>query len=228
MGDDSKRIGSGKKRALPGRLTGYAAAFGERFLRLEQHGQVHLKGRGGIWYVYDYYKDGDERSPSKEEAERIRNLRAFLDGDRKYYPYFYTLFARAIRQVLWITKLMGTFELVSVPRSDPDELNPVAEVCRAIAGNEKFLLARAIDGSGLIKRMNKMRPVHRGGRYTTQQIKENLALTRPLKAKKVILVDDMVFSGKTIAACSRLLKENGAAKVCAVCLYGYKRTEKKK
>ena len=42
-------------------------------------------------------------------------------------------------------------------------------------------------------------------------------------SEKVILADDMVFSGKTIAACKRLLRENGARKVYSICLYGYKR-----
>ena len=68
-----------------------------------------------------------------------------------------------------------------------------------------------------------MMPVHKGGRYTLQEIKDSLSFTRPLISDKVILVDDMVFTGKTIAACRSLLKENGAKKVYAICLYGYKR-----
>ena len=99
----------------------------------------------------------------------------------------------------------------------------MAEVCSAIAANEKFILARAIDGSDLICRKTKMTPVHKGGRYTLPEIKDSLALTRPLRSDKVILADDMVFTGKTIAACRSLLNENGAKRVYAICLYGYKR-----
>ena len=55
-----------------------------------------------------------------------------------------------------------------------------------------------------------MMPVHKGGRHPPQEIKDSLALTRPLKSPKVILADDMVFTGKTIVACRSLLNENGA------------------
>ena len=46
--------------------------------------------------------------------------------------------------------------------------------------------------------------------FDKSEIKDSLALTRPLKSPKVILADDMVFTGKTIVACRSLLNENGA------------------
>ena len=212
-----------QEKRFPLRFMEYSVTYGERFRSLHRHGSVHLLGKRGIWYVYPYHKAGDMLSLPQREAERIRSFWRFLDGERKYYPFFYMVLLRALRQVLWITKQLGDFELVCIPRSDPDSINPVAEVCSAIAANEKFILARAIDGSDLICRKTKMTPVHKGGRYTLPEIKDSIVLTRPLRSDKVILADDMVFTGKTIAACRSLLKENGAKRVYAICLYGYKR-----
>ena len=219
----STRKMTGQEKKLLSRFMGYTVTYGERFRSLHRHGSVHLFGKGGIWYVFPYHKSGDISSLPESDADRIRSFWRFMDGEKKYYPFFYLVLLRALRQILWMTKQLGDFELVTVPRSDPDAQNPVAEVCSAIADHEKFILAKAIDGSDLISRQTKLTPVHRGGHYTLQEIRNSLALTRPLQSDKVILADDMVYSGRTIAACRRLLKENGAKRVYAICLYGYKR-----
>ena len=221
--DMSLRSITGQDRRYLSRFMEYSATYGERFRLLKRHGSLHLYGRRGIWYVFSYHKASDMAALPDTEAERIKSFWHFMDGEKKEYPYFYLVLLRAIRQVLWVTKQLGDFELVCVPRSDPDAKNPVAEVCSAIAGNEKFILARAIDGSDLVCRKTRMTPVHKGGRYTLQEIKSSISLTRSLRSEKVILVDDMVFTGKTIAACRSLLKEYGAKRVYAICLYGYKR-----
>ena len=207
------------------RFMGYSVIYGERLRHLKRHGSLHLRGKGGIWYVFDYCKGSRIDELPKEDADRIRSFWRFMDGDRKYYAYFYMVLVRGLRQVLWITKQIGDFELVCVPKSDPKAKNPVAEVCSTIAVNERFVLARAIDGSDVLCRDVKMTPVHKGGRYSVKEIKDSLIMAKPLKCDKVILVDDMVFSGKSIAACKEILQENGAKKVYSLCIYGYKRKQ---
>ena len=207
---------------MRGRILKYAVTIKEYGRDLKRHGSLHLRGNKNIWYVFPYRKY-PAALEDDEDSNRIRLFWRFMDGERKTYPLFYVLFHRAIRQLLWITKWMGDVEIVSVPRSDPNVDNPVAEICSAIVREESFLLANLIDGSDLIRRKIPILPVHRGGKYTVEEMAGTMELTRPLKAGKVLLVDDMVFRGTTIAACRRILKNAGAKKVYALCLYGYKR-----
>ena len=205
-------------------LTRYRTLYGERILGLKKHGAIHLHG-STVRYVYPYYRVKELDKIDQKEAARIRMFWKFMDGERRYYPAFYELTLRAVRQLLWVTKVTGPFELVTVPGSDPFKSNPMEGICREISKKERFILASAIDGTGLIKRTKKMIPVHKGGRYSIPQIMDSLALTRPIKAANIVLVDDMVYSGKTILACISILKEHGAKRVYPICLFGYKRED---
>lgn len=214
-----------RQKSFWDRLVNYKLSYGERFLGIDRHGKLHLRGRGGIWYVFPYKKIGDARKSDDADSRRVLLFWHFMEGDKTQYPYFYLVFLRAIRQLLWVTKVIGDFELAVVPRSSPGGRNPIAEVCSAIAREERFILSKPSDGTDLIVRVKKMTPVHLGGKYSVRDIEESLQITRPLKAKTILLVEDMVFSGRTIAACKRRLKDAGARKVYAVCLYGYKRKD---
>ena len=157
------------------------------------------------------------------DSKRIRAFWRFLDGDMRYRPYFYDTYLRAIRQILWITKRFWTFEIAVVLRSDPMVENPVASICADIVKREDFLFAWPHDGINLLKRTTKIKPVHMGGRYTVDEIEKSITCTRKPKADTIILIDDLVYSGRTIEACRRILKKAGAKRVYSICLYGYRR-----
>ena len=207
------------------RFLNYLMTFKEKGLHIKRHGSLHLKKDRGIWYVYPYQKYATAQEKDDDDFLQIRKFWHFMKGDRKEYPYFYLLYVRAIRQLLWITRWFGEVEIVSVPRSDPEKGNPVAEICSAIASEESFLLAKLVDGTDLIRRTKLIRPVHLGGKHTKEEMAESMELTRSVRAEKIILVDDMVFRGTTISACKELLMQGGAKKVIALCLYGYKRKQ---
>ena len=214
--------GSAQRRFLR-----YIVTIKEKGLHIKRHGSLHLiKDQDDIWYVWPYMKYSKAQGSDDEDAVRIRKFWRFMDGSRRYYPYFYLLYLRAIRQVLWITKWFGRVELVTVPRSDPEKENPVAQICSAIVREESFILATMIDGTDLIRRVHPIMPVHMGGKHTKEEMAVSMALTRPIKARKILLVDDMVFRGTTISACKSLLKQAGAKRVVSLCLYGYKREQK--
>ena len=175
--------------------------------------------------VYPYRKTGTIQDKDDADSKRIRLFWKFMDGDRRYYPYFYDISLRAIRQVLWITKSAGTFEIAVVPRSNPDATNLIVQICAQTASKEKFILGRALDGTDLLRRTDKILPVHRGGLHSETEHEKTLELTRKPRSGTVILADDLVFTGKTIAACKTLLRQAGVKRVYAVCLYGYKRRE---
>ena len=181
-----------------------------------------MKGHGNVWYVFPYRKTETVKGKDDPDSKRIRGFWKFMNGDSHFYPYFYSVYLRAIRQVLWITKAAGRFEIAAVPKSAPDAPDPIAEICSEIALKERFILGRAIDGTDLLRRTQKIRPVHLGGLYSKADLEATMEVTRPLKAGTVILADDLVFTGKSIEACKTLLKNAGARKVYAVCLYGYR------
>ena len=205
------------------RIIWYVVHLKESIQGIKRHGSLHLFGNGFAWYVYPYRRLEDAKGKDDPNSRRIRMFWDFMDGNKRFYPYFYSIYLRAIRQLLWMKKTIGPVELVPVPRSDPEADDPVRDICRMIVKEETFILSNLKDGADLVKRTRKMFPVHKGAKYTVSEIENSMEVTRPLNAPVVILVDDMVFSGKTIAACRRLLKEAGAGRVYALCLYGYKR-----
>ena len=206
------------------RFLAYMVSAGDK-LGIRRHGSLHMKGHGDVWYVFPYKKVSSFKDKEDPEARRIRAFWAFMDGELRFAPYFYSVYHRAVRQILWITKAVGTFEIAVVPKSDPDRLNPLAVICASMAKEERFILGKALDGTDILKRTRSIKPIHQGGLYTEQELKETMKVTRPLRARTVILADDLVFSGKTIEACKSLLKEAGAKRVYAVCLYGYRQRD---
>ena len=209
---------------LTGRLMNYRFRWLEK-LGIPRHGHLHLWGRSGDWYVFPYRKYGTIEGKEDTDSKRIRAFWAFLDGDMRYRPYFYKIYLRAVRQLLWITKRVWSFEIASVPRSDPSAENPVRSICSEIAKREEFLFTFSYDGTDLLKRTKKVVPVHRGGRFTIDEIEKSIQCTRRPKSDLIILVDDLVYSGRTIEACRRVLKRAGAKKVYSICLYGYRRED---
>ena len=203
------------------RLLTYVIARGDR-RGIRRHGNLHMKGHGNVWYVFPYRKAETVKGRDDPDSKRTRAFWKFMDGDRRFYPCFYSVYLRAVRQVLWIAKAAGSFEIAAIPKSDHDAPNPIATVCSEIALKERFILGRAIDGTDLLKRTRKIRPVHKGGMYTETELEATMEVTRPLKAGTVVLADDLVFTGKSIEACKTLLKQAGAKRVYAICLYGYR------
>ena len=206
-----------------GRLLAYMVGTGDR-LGIMRHGSLHMRGHGDVWYVFPYQKVKSFKEKDEQAKRRISAFWAFMDGDTRFAAYFYSVYLRAIRQILWITKAAGNFEIAVVPRSDLQKINPVADICALIAKKERFIFGKALDGTDLLLRTRRIKPVHEGGLYTETELKETMKVTRPLRAKTVIRADDLVFTGKTIEACKTLLKEAGAKRVYAVCLYGYRQS----
>ena len=206
------------------RLISYLIAGGDMY-GIKRHGSLHMKGHGNVRYVYPYRKMKTVKGRDDPDSVRIRRFWRFMDGDTRYEPYFYDIYLRAVRQILWITKAAGPFEIATVPKSDPDKADPVAKLCSKMAAREKFILGRAIDGTDLLRRTKKIKPVHEGVFYTETELEATMEVTRPLKAGTVVLVDDLIFTGKSIEACKTLLKRAGAKRVYAVCLYGYRQGE---
>lgn len=203
------------------RMISYLVARGD-ILGINRHGSLHMKGHSNVWYVYPYRKTRAITNKDDPDSKRIRLFWKFMKGERRIFPYFYAIYLRAIRQVLWITKTGGSFEIAVVPKSDPDAPDPVAGICAEIASKEKFILGRALDGTDLLRRVKKIQPVHQGGFHSEKEHEETMEVTRKPKAGTVILADDLVFTGKTIEACKTLLKKAGVKRVYAICLYGYK------
>ena len=139
------------------------------------------------------------------------------------YPYFYEKYADAIRQVLWITKSVGEFEIALIPKSSPEDKNVLEQVCREIVKKERFILGSAFDGSDLLVRTKGLSPVHYGGVHSVEEIAGSMKVSRPLKSKRIILLDDLVFSGHTDLACRKLLNESGAEEIFTICMYGHRR-----
>ena len=207
-----------------GRVINYRMRWLEK-IGIPRHGKLHLRGKSGDWYVFPYQKYETTEGKEDKDSKRIRAFWAFLDGNMRYRPYFYDTYLRAIRQLLWITKSLWRFEIVVVPRSDPEAENPIASICADIVKKEEFLFAWPHDGTDLLKRTEKVVPVHMGGRYTVDEIEKSIQCTRKPKSDLIILVDDLVYSGRTIEACRRVLKRAGAKKIYSICLYGYRRED---
>ena len=149
-----------RQEDLTGRLMNYRFRWLEK-LGIPRHGHLHLWGRSGDWYVFPYRKYGTTEGKEDTDSKRIRAFWAFLDGDMRYRPYFYKIYLRAVRQLLWITKRVWSFEIAAVPRSDPSAENPVRSICSEIAKREEFLFTFSYDGTDLLKRTKKVVPVHR-------------------------------------------------------------------
>lgn len=204
------------------RILRYYAGL-RRSFGIPEHGHLHLNGKRKIWYVFLYRKMEEISGMEDEEAERIRCFWSFMNGDVRYRAYFYGLYLRAIRQVLWITKNIGSFEITAVPKADPEKESILSDVCREIAGKERFILSQAVDGTDILVRTKKMDPVHKGARHTVYEIEKSIECTRKIKFGTVILIDDLVYSGRTIEACRRKLRLAGAERIYSVCMYGYRR-----
>ena len=215
---------TGRKNKGDARFFWYRIYSGERLFGLKRHNNLHLYGRRNVWFLYPYKTVSQAHGMRDNDSKRIIGFWEFMDGDERYYPYFYEKYADAICQVLWITKTIGEFEIAVVPKSSPDKENILEKVCSEITRSERFILGKALDGTDLIKRVKHMNPVHRGGSYSADEIARSLRITRPLKAKKVILIDDLVFSGRTDLACRKLLKDAGAEEIYTVCMYGHSRS----
>lgn len=85
------------------RLLTYMIRFGDR-RGIKRHGNLHMEGRRNIWFVFPYKKLNEIRDNNDLESRRIHMFWKFMDGDERHYQYFYSIYLRAIRQVLWITK----------------------------------------------------------------------------------------------------------------------------
>jgi len=159
-----KRSVMQRKSDVFARIFWYTILSGERLFGIKRHNNLHLYGRRNVRFLYPYKKVKDAKGKRDNDSKRILGFWEFMDGGRKYYPYFGQKYADAVRQVLWITKSAGDFEIVVVPKSSPGKKNILEGVCREIAVRERFLLGRALDGSDLIVRTKALSPVHCGGR----------------------------------------------------------------
>ena len=215
--------GRKKNDGASARLFWYRIFSGERLFGIKRRSSLHLYGRRNVWYVYPYRKVQDARRKRDNDSKRIQGFWDFMDEGWKYYPYFYEKYVDAIRQVLWITKTVGDFEIVPVPKSSPDKRNTLEQVCRDIVERERFILGKALDGSDLLVRATALSPVHEGGIHSAGEIAQSMKVCRTPKSKRIILLDDLVFSGRTDLACRKLLKEAGAEEIFTVCMYGYNR-----
>ena len=214
------------KKMTPSRLIWYRILSGEHFFGIPRHNNLHLYGKRNVWFIYPYKKVQDAQGKRDNDSKRILGFWEFMAGQEKDYAYFYAKYVDAVRQVLWMTRSVGNFEIAVIPGSSPEKVSVLETVCRDIVEKERFLLGRAIDGSDLLRRKWVMTPVHKGGVHSSDDIARSLQVTRPLKCKKVILLDDLVFSGKTDLACRKLLKEAGAEDIYTICMYGHKRPER--
>ena len=122
-----------------------------------------------------------------------------------------------------IPKSVGEFEIALIPKSSPEDKNVLEQVCREIVKKERFILGSAFDGSDLLVRTKGLSPVHYGGVHSVEEIAGSMKVSRPLKSKKIILLDDLVFSGRTDLACRKLLMDAGAEEIFTICMYGYNR-----
>lgn len=202
------------------RLLQYQIQIKKALFHTEPHGKIHLQGSGNIKYVFPYVRAASWETD--HGGERVREFWRFLDGDDSYYERFYRIYVRALRQLFWMVKLVGKTEFAVVPSSNPEKQNAIGDICSRIAREESFLLVDVLDGSDLLVRLYPVTPVHRGGGGTVESIRRSIHLSRPLRSRKVVLLDDIVRSGKTIQACRQVLREAGADKVYALCLYGVK------
>ena len=216
-----KQTGSNNKGDT--RFFWYRVFSGERLFGIRRHNNLHLYGRRNVWFLYPYKKVRQAQGKRDNDSKRIIGFWAFMDGSDKYYQYFYEKYADAIRQVLWITKSVGDFEIVLVPKSSPDDKNILERVCREIVKKERFILGSAFDGSDLLVRTWELSPVHTGGVHSVGEIARSMKVSRPLKSKRIILLDDLVFSGHTDLACRKLLNESGAEEIFTICMYGHRR-----
>ena len=201
----------------------YRILSGERLFGLQRHKNLHLYGRRNVWFLYPYKKVSQAQGKRDNDSKRIIGFWEFMDGSERYYPYFYEKYADAIRQVLWITKSVGEFEIALIPKSSPEDKNVLEQVCREIVKKERFILGSAFDGSDLLVRTKGLSPVHYGGVHSVEEIAGSMKVSRPLKSKKIILLDDLVFSGRTDLACRKLLMDAGAEEIFTICMYGYNR-----
>jgi ComF family protein len=141
-------------------------------------------------------------------------LRSFKDrGDRHAGRCLGTLFASAM------SALTGRADVVAPVPSDPQRvrergLAPAAWLARSLGSS----LGLGVEGNAL--RRLPDRPPQRGldGSARRHNAARAFALgPRPVAGYTLVLVDDVVTTGATLAACSRLLRSAGAARVvCAV------------
>lgn len=159
----------------------------------------------GISYLYDYY-------PTRfhEHVGFSERIVDFKKNDPDMVSKFSADMAAAFSD--WDSDWM----LVIPPCRIQDEWGPyLLTMAQTIIEQVHFS-----DGTKLIRRTGTQRHLAFQGEYSVEHILESMEMVADadVSGKKIVLLDDVADTGKTLIACEKLLIEGGAAEVFKVAL----------
>lgn len=172
----------------------------------------------GAYYLYHYV-------PMKKNAQENQKKRVFesdfwkfIDGDQSQYNRFLKIYQQYLLQFFWMTKTKSAC-LGAVPRSSPEKKNVFKDISKDLSKENLFAYTVVTADCDYIVRIKDMDSIRSGAKHSVNEIKNSLAAGTDVTGKTIILLDDVVNSGKTAKACKEVLIEAGAKQVYVLCMF---------
>lgn len=176
----------------------------------------------GAYYLYNYVPIKQKGHEKQKEKKFETDFWKFVDGDQKQYKRFLKLYYLYLLQFFWMKKIKAAY-LSAVPRSSMEKKNVFADVCEDLSKRNLFAYTCVKHNADLIVRTKDMMPIRLGAKYSVDDIKDSLRAGSDVSGQTVILLDDLVNSGKTARACKDILIEAGAREVYVLCMFACKK-----
>ena len=169
-----------------------------------------------IYSLGDYYPTGHEQFKNDGHSKAILNIkyRHGEDADSEPWKQRNKTIALANFHRRLDKMLAPGIAIVAVPPHDPaSSRSGIQELAQSLAANGR------IDATGCLVRRTAIPKLARGGARTIERHLRTIVVQNPevIRGREVLLLDDVSTSGRSLEACTQLLREAGAAAVkCAV------------
>ena len=155
------------------------------------------------YYLHDYHRywlskrDNIKNPKFDEDSNRILD---FKSDEQSAIDYYCKCMEKKFERGCILT-------CVPSHDSDPTKVTPNMRLIRAITKPRSF-----VDGSSFLRRVTTIEKLATGGGRSFDVHYNTIKCTQPnlITGKYVILIDDVVTTGESMAACEKILYDNGA------------------
>lgn len=180
--------------------------------------KVYLHKEDGIYYLSRYVRKADLEKVSLSKRNFVKCYWKYKNGDERALRKIDELYLSAVEDFVISNNLSGDILITCIPRSNGG-VNALYHTVMTVSTYADIKGVRIHNGSWVLRRTEKIAPIHKGNSYSKERRKETLTVEKLPACDAVIVLDDVVKTGNTFRAAKELLLEAGARQVDCLCLF---------